>query len=209
MTVTEYAIRIGEETGLKLEIAGGIPTWEAPPTFHHQSHRFRIQSSIRPAEGSEGICAHASDVLIRFPDGSIKRPDLAIFCREPEEQISAITMPPETVVEILSPDYEAKDLAIGVPFYLRSGIKDILVLAPETGLVRHFRPGHAEQQYARSGRRMNSRLVRTQCRPSPTQNTLTHAWDARSRCEREVRQAAHQQATSVRRYGDDAPKLAV
>ena len=150
MTVEDYAAHIGETTGLKLEVTDGIPTWEAAPNFRHQSHLFRIESSIQPPEVLEyGCdCAHAADVLIRFPDGSVKRPDIAVFCHEPEEQTSAITMVPEAVVEILSPDYEAKDLVIGVPFYLRMGVKDILVFDPATGLIRHFRPGYAELQYA-------------------------------------------------------------
>jgi len=148
MTSWEYAAQVGEQTGMKLEIAGGIPTWEAAPTFRHQSHLFRIESSIRSAGmDSECVCAHAADVLISFPDGSLKRPDIAIFCREPDEQTSAITMLPEAVVEILSPEYEAKDLTIGVPFYLRSGIKDVVVFDPATGAVRHFRPGRSEQRY--------------------------------------------------------------
>ena len=56
------------------------------------------------------------------------------------------TLLPEAVIEILSPEYEAKDLAIGVPFYLRSGIKDVIVFDPGTRTVRHFRPGHSELQ---------------------------------------------------------------
>ena len=35
-------------------------------------------------------CAHLSDVLIRFQDGSLKRPDIAIFCAEPPDQDEAI-----------------------------------------------------------------------------------------------------------------------
>ncbi|GAB4454477.1 MAG: hypothetical protein OHK0029_09120 [Armatimonadaceae bacterium] len=56
-------------------------------------------------------------------------------------------MLPEAVIEIISPNYADKDLAVGVPFYLRMQIKDILVLDPETNLVRHFRPGQSEVQY--------------------------------------------------------------
>ena len=145
----EFAVKIGEETGAKLEIAGGIPTWEAFPSARHQNHSFRIQSSIRPTDGyiTDCACVHLADVYVRFPDGSLKRPDIAIFCREPSEQTEAVTMLPEAVIEILSPGYEAKDLSIGVPFYLRSGVKDVLVLDPETGGVTHFRPGYSEARH--------------------------------------------------------------
>ncbi len=145
----ETAIQLGEESGARLEIAGGITTWEAFPSYRHQNQVFRIQSSIGAAQGADGACGcvHVADVYIRFPDGSLKRPDIAIFCREPEEQTDAITMLPEAVIEIISPGYEAKDLTIGVPFYLRSGLKDVIVLDPATGEVRHFRPAHSEVRY--------------------------------------------------------------
>lgn len=149
MDVFEMAVRVGEESGVRLEIVGGIPTWEASPSYRHQRHLFRIQSSIRRGADANGgcVCVHVSDVYIRFPDDSLKRPDIALFCREPEEETTAITMLPEAVIEIVSPGYEGKDLSVGVPFYLRMGIKDILVLDPSSGEVRHFRPGHSEARH--------------------------------------------------------------
>ena len=137
---------------MRLEIAGGIPTWEAAPAFRHQSHWFRIQSSIRPTAVGDAArgCVHVSDVYIRFPDGSLKRPDIAIYCRTPEEQTEAITMLPEAVIEIISPGYEGKDLAIGVPFYLRSGLKDVIVFYRKLATFRHFRPGRRPESRASS-----------------------------------------------------------
>ena len=151
MNAYEIALQADREQGVRLEIADGIPTWEAFPAARHQGHVFRIQSSIRPAPsvgGEDGCeCVHYSDVYIRFPDGSLKRPDIAIFCREPDEQTEAITMLPEAVIEIISPGYEGKDLSVGVPFYLRSGLKDVIVLDPETNEVRHFRPARSESRH--------------------------------------------------------------
>jgi Uma2 family endonuclease len=145
----DVAVWVEENSGIKVEIVGGIPVWEAFPAARHQSHIFRIQSSIRSvmADGGDCGCVHYADVYVRFPDGSLKRPDISIFCREPSEQSSAITMLPEAVVEVISPDYEGKDLQVGVPFYIRMGIKDILVLDPETNKVSHFRPGKSVSEY--------------------------------------------------------------
>ena len=150
MTLYDTAVQIGETSGVKLEVVGGIPVWEALPSYRHQNHVFRIQSSIRPTDLSAvGCgCVHVADIYVRFPDGSLKRPDIAVFCTEPDEQAEAVTLLPEAVIEIISPGYEAKDLSIGVPFYLRSGIRDIIVFDPATGDVRHFRPGHSEARYA-------------------------------------------------------------
>lgn len=142
MDTFDIAVWVEENAGIKVEMVGGIPVWEAFPAFQHQARIFQIQSSIRPAVQGDVPCEchHASDVYIRFPDDSLKRPDIAIFCREPQEKKTAITMLPEAVVEVISPNYEGKDLQVGVPFYIRMGIKDILVLDPETNKVSHFRP---------------------------------------------------------------------
>jgi Uma2 family endonuclease len=82
---------------------------------------------------------HAGDVYISFPDGSLKRPDISIFCREPDEDDEAITLVPEAVIEIISKGYEAKDLEIGPQFYLAQGVKDVVVFNPYTLLVLHIR----------------------------------------------------------------------
>ena len=150
MTLYDTAVRLGETFGVKLEVVGGIPIWEASPSYRHQNHVFRIQSSIRPTDlpGIGCGCVHVADIYVRFPDGSLKRPNIAVLCTKPDEQAEAVTMLPEAVIEIISPGYEAKDLSISVPFYLRSGIKDIIVFDPATSDVRHFRPGHAEARFS-------------------------------------------------------------
>ncbi len=129
---------------VRLEMVGGLPVWEAWPVLRHQSAAFRIQSSIarsvqpQPNDGSGCQCVHAADIYVRFPDGSLKRPDIAIFCREPDEKETAVTLVPEAVIEILSEGYEAKDLEVGVPFYKSMGIPDIIVFDPDTNVVRHY-----------------------------------------------------------------------
>ncbi len=65
----------------------------------------------------------------------------ALFPREPDEQETAVTLLPEAVIEIVSKGYEAKDLEIGVPFYQRMNVKDIVVLNPDTNAVLHYQAG--------------------------------------------------------------------
>lgn len=129
-----------EELGIRLEIVRGLPTWEAHPVWKHQKAVDRIRATIRPRPAAPACgCVHASDVYIQFPDGSLKRPDVAIFCKEPDEQEDAITLIPEAVIEVVSRGYEAKDLEIGLPFYLSQGVKDVLVFDPTSLLVLHAR----------------------------------------------------------------------
>lgn len=135
-----------DEAGVRLEIVNGLPTWEAQPLYRHQKQVERIAGSIDRADAAACDCVHALDVYIQFPNG-LKRPDIAIFCREPSEaeQDAVLTLIPEAVVEVVSRGYEAKDLEIGPPFYLSQGVKDVIVFDPRTLLVLHVRQGGVER----------------------------------------------------------------
>jgi len=128
-----------DELGIRLEIVGNLPIWEAQPVYRHQKHVERIAQSIR-ARGDGCECVHALDVYIQFPNG-LKRPDISVFCHEPpqEDQDRALSMIPEAVVEVVSRGFEAKDLEIGPPFYLSQGVTDVVVFDPTTLLVLHVR----------------------------------------------------------------------
>ena len=135
-----------EELGIRLEIANGLPIWEASPVYRHQEAVDRIRGTITPLDQgafdeNQCDCIHVADVYVSFPNGSLKRPDIAIFCRElaDEEKDDAIKILPEAVIEVVSRGYEAKDLEIGPGFYLSQGVKDVVVFDPYTLLVLHAR----------------------------------------------------------------------
>ena len=133
-----------DELGVRLEMVGGLPLWEPSPVLKHQKAIDRIRGTIKPVSRdgdvpSQCSCVHHADVYIAFPDGSLKRPDISIFCREPDEEDEPVTLVPEAVIEVVSRGYEAKDLEIGPRFYLSQGVKDIVVFDPYTLLVLHVR----------------------------------------------------------------------
>jgi Uma2 family endonuclease len=101
----------------------------------------RIRESISPKGGQhEGCgCFHYADTYVRFPDGSLKRPDISIYCERPEDTDEAITLLPEAVIDVISKGYEIKDLQIGLPFYLAQGVKDVLIFNPDTLILLHAR----------------------------------------------------------------------
>ena len=141
LTPDEMAqIEEADDFGIRVEMVGEHPFWEFQPNFDHQDRIFRMQASVRrdPEADSDCGCVQASDVGIRFPDGSLRRPDLAIFCRVPERR-ELITLVPEAVVEIVSQRSREKDLKISPPWYLDMGVKDVLVYDPFTEDVFHFR----------------------------------------------------------------------
>lgn len=104
-----------DEIGIRLQIVNGVAIWEPSPWFRHQKEIDRIRASIKPLADSESGCAciHVADVYLRFPEGSTMRPDVSVFCREPDEQDEAVRLLPEAVIEITSRGYEAKDLECG------------------------------------------------------------------------------------------------
>ena len=136
--------------GVRLEMVGGIPMWEAMPGPRHQREVDRIRSSIRRVSESatDCGCVHLTDVAVRFADDSFKRPDISIFCREPEEQDSATRLIPEAVIEVVSPGYESKDLTFGAPFYLSQGVKDVIIYDPRTLVVVHMRKDGTKHMFA-------------------------------------------------------------
>jgi Uma2 family endonuclease len=132
------------ELGIKLEIVAGLPVWEASPVIRHQAAVDRIRESIKSVS-EDCECFHIADIYVQFPDGSLKRPDISIFCREPEETDEAVEMIPDAVIEIISKGYEKKDLEVGVPFYISQGVKDIVVFNPYTDKVLHFHGGEKRE----------------------------------------------------------------
>ncbi len=146
MEISEQLQRAADELGIRLEMIGGVSTWEAQPVPRHQTAILRILRTIRPLtqpEAEGGCACHFNiDIEVRFPDGSLKRPDISIFCREPDETDTAVTLLPEAVIEIVSKGYEAKDMLISIPFYVSQNVRDIIVLDPYTNRVTHVRGAH-------------------------------------------------------------------
>jgi len=130
-----------DQSGYRLELANGLGIWEVQPSKRHVSKAKKIEQSIKPLPDSESGCGCISyqDLYIQFADGSLRRPDIAIFCREPEEEDQAVTLVPEAVVEVVSRGSEIKDLELNPPFFLSHGVKDVVVADPYTGLVFHHR----------------------------------------------------------------------
>jgi hypothetical protein len=86
---------IAEELGIKLEIIGKLAVWEASPIILHQAAVDRIRKSLKTTViDSDCSCVNFADIYVQFPDGSLKRPDISIFCRQPEETEEAVKIVP-------------------------------------------------------------------------------------------------------------------
>lgn len=145
-----YLDRLLREGRVKLEITGGTRTWRLLPSPRHQKLVDRIRATITPICGTSTGCGcyHLADVQLKFPDGSFKRPDIAVFCVEPPDIDESWEQVPEAVIEIVSLDYEEKDLSTNPPWYLAQGVKDVLVVEPRASRVTHFSHGRAAVEAA-------------------------------------------------------------
>ena len=147
LTLMTDAMEYGPgQAGIKLEYVNGMPVWEAMPVYRHQKKTLDMQVSLLANAAHDGCaCIPVADVTILFPDGSLKRPDIAVYCTEPTNQDKAVTALPEAVIEIISAGYEKKDTEVSLPFYLSQAIPDIVLFNPETNRVSHYHDGQTEE----------------------------------------------------------------
>src|SRR5690349_2420914 len=134
--IADRAIRL-------LALGNGKCIWEAAPSPLHQILIDDIRATIRtvvPADGAPSPCGchHVSDVYLRLPDTSLVRPDISIFCTPPPRQRQALRLVPVAVIEVVSPQYEAKDTEDLPPVYLANGVQDVVVVDPDQERVLIF-----------------------------------------------------------------------
>lgn len=129
--------------GVRLEITGGLPTWEAMPGALHNGVVDDIRQNLTRHNVPNVFCGchHIADTYIAFAPGLLRRPDIAIFCVKPPRPDGAITdLIPEAVVEVLSDGYEQKDRD-AVALYLGAGVLDVVLVDPRRCRVEWHRQG--------------------------------------------------------------------
>lgn len=122
---------------------GPAAIWEFFPSPLHQSAVRDIDRSIKPGNGisaKDSGCYTLQNAYLELSDGSLRRPDSMVFCPKPTGiSRKALTEVPEAVIEVVRPGSELKDLQLGPPNYLANGVKDVLVVNPETQQCVHLR----------------------------------------------------------------------
>jgi hypothetical protein len=134
--------------GVRLEITGGLPTWEALPGALHNGVVDDIRQSLTRTNPPDAPCGchHIADTYIAFAPNLLRRPDIAIFCTKPPRPDGAITnLIPGAVIEVLSDGYEQKDRD-AVALYLHVGVRDVILVDPRRQLAEWYRYDEAMQQ---------------------------------------------------------------
>ena len=125
---------------VRLEVTGGVPTWEAMPGALHNGVVDDIRQSLTRLniDNADCGCHHIADTYIQFTPHLLRRPDIALFCTRPPRPDGAITnLVPGAVVEVLSAGYEQKDRD-AVALYLAAGVLDVILFDPRSGVAeRH------------------------------------------------------------------------
>ena len=140
-TYEDYAA-LPEEPGYRYELIDGFLIKEPSPIVHHQRISRRLQriledyfASTRP-QGE--IFGAPLDVI--FSQYSTVQPDI-LFIADTKQLADAkfIEIPPELIVEVLSPSSRRKDRIRKLDLYLRHGILHYWIVDPEEGTIEAYR----------------------------------------------------------------------
>jgi Uma2 family endonuclease len=157
MTADEYW-SLGE-TFERYELVNGVVIMSPSPTNWHQMVGLEIakQLSVYLDQRPVGIASYEVDVEIRDADGQpvIYRPDI-IFIAQPRssEAMEKVTLPPDLVVEVISPHSRPKDTITKRQDYEHSGVLEYWLIDPLKKAFTFYRlhDGHYQEIFATADR---------------------------------------------------------
>jgi len=135
MTAEEF-FALGE-TRERYELIDGVVVMSPSPTPRHQELLQALQEQAGTWRRAHAGSRVIPDVDIRLGRGLVYRPDLAVFApgrlkKTPER----LEIPPDLVIEVLSPSSKATDLITKRSDYERFGVGEYWVIDPEDVRVR-------------------------------------------------------------------------
>ena len=156
MTIAEQRITLEAFLALPeqkpaLEYFGGRVTQKVSPKFRHGLVQGEIlrQSNNRLLPARRGLAATEVRVTL---GGASAVPDVVIFCwdripRDPDgELLDDVTIPPDVVVEVLSPGQSRRELLTKCRWYLDQGVQTAVLVHPRARWIDVLR---ADQQTVR------------------------------------------------------------
>lgn len=149
MTAREY-FSLGE-TDTRYELIDGVLVMSPSPTRSHQDVIRSLLRQLEPqADALPGV-AIVLDTDIKFADDTVYRPDVAIYLpgRLPDDA-DYPDIPPDLIIEVISPSSEARDLLTNRTDYARFGVTEYWVVDPGAASVRCFRAARKSRKYART-----------------------------------------------------------
>src|SRR6185295_1633314 len=115
----------------RYELVNGVVVMSPSPTPRHQRIAFLLALQIEGwAESTAGIHV-IPDVDIRVGPDKVYRPDIVVYRHTRLPAIpTRLTVPPDLIVEVLSPGSESMDYVVKRDDYDRFGVAEYWVIDP-------------------------------------------------------------------------------
>ena len=151
LITAELFYQLPQEEGREFELLDGEVVEMPGPTYEHGRIVMKLGSLLYPGLRGRGEQVDNTD----FSDSRLAalRPDLAILLGEKPSLVDPwklpVTIPPDLVVEVVSPSESAFRVDRRINAYLRFGVQEIWIIYPEDrslylhaeACVKRLRPG--------------------------------------------------------------------
>lgn len=157
MSADEYLAL--DDDGYRYELVHGVVLMTPGPSFHHQDLASRVFAQlVLHVEGRNlGKLVYETDV--RFDADTVYRPDIVFYAKERARGIRTTpTVPPDMVIEFLSPRTRAMDLRTKRDDYERCGVREYWAIGQEDAWSFTLRDKRFVEKTIKSGH-MESEVI--------------------------------------------------
>ena len=126
ITLEEFEAMVKDEH-YKYELIDGLVMMTPSPTYEHQSVGANLITAFKISL-KDTPCRVLYEYDIKF-QGDIYKPDIMVFCKNRDE------LPPEIIIEILSPSTRRRDLMLKLIKYEALAVKEYWIIDPKTNTV--------------------------------------------------------------------------
>lgn len=143
ITAEEFGRMPDPLDGSKEELVKGVIVKMPPPKARHgrvQLKIGRLLGNLADERRLGWVVTESGTILDRDPD-TVRGPDVAFYsiARQPEFPTDYFEIPPDLVVEVLSPDDRRGAVRAKVREYVAAGVRLVWVVDPETQTVLEYR----------------------------------------------------------------------
>ena len=143
ITAEEFGRMPNPEDGSKQELVKGVIVTMPPPTGRHGYIQLRIGRTIGNFvdERRLGWVVTESGTILERDPATVRGPDVSFYslARQPTPPDDYFEIPPDLVVEVLSPDDRSGAVRAKIREYISAGVKLVWLVDPDARTVRVYR----------------------------------------------------------------------
>ena len=129
-----------EDDGFRYELINGVVILSPSPTPRHQSVLFEVSTQLGVFLHAHAIGRAYPETDVRLDDDLVYRPDIVFLRAERvRDNWECISVPPDLVVEIVSPQYRAFDTETKKSDYERFGVAEYWLIDPDRDEIKFYR----------------------------------------------------------------------